>query len=276
MGTRLIAGAERGTDRRRWTYNRAEHERPPPARATTSFARLQRRGPLRRRVFFDSGCADCHNVVGEHATGADAHLAGDPPDDRLAWDAAEEPGQVGSGLAVGVDPVRHRHVRTASGSSPPSSPARSANPPLSPAATDRACQARGSGYPRAMAETTLTKLGNPKARADRQLEVFETEDPTLEVTLHCSEFTCRCPITGQPDWARIEITYRPRRHIVESKSVKLYLETFREEGIFHEHLATTIRDDLVAALDPASLQVKVCFNSRGGIAIDAVSHHPEA
>jgi 7-cyano-7-deazaguanine reductase len=96
------------------------------------------------------------------------------------------------------------------------------------------------------------------------------------VTRHCSEFTCRCPITGEPDWARIEITYRPRRHILESKSLKLYLETFREEGIFHEHLATTIREDLVTALDPTSLQVKVCFNSRGGIAIDAASHYPEA
>jgi 7-cyano-7-deazaguanine reductase len=124
-----------------------------------------------------------------------------------------------------------------------------------------------------MASTSLTKLGNPDARADRRLEVFETGDPALRVTLDCGEFTCRCPITGQPDWATIAISYVPAGRIVESKSVKLYLETFREEGIFHEHLATTIRDDFVAALDPRSLEVTVNFNSRGGIAISAQSSY---
>jgi 7-cyano-7-deazaguanine reductase len=124
-----------------------------------------------------------------------------------------------------------------------------------------------------MVDSALTKLGNPDARADRQLEVFETGDPTLDVTLSCAEFTCRCPITGQPDWATITIGYVPDGRIVESKSVKLYLETFREEGIFHEHLATTIRDDFVAALDPRSLEVTVHFNSRGGIAISARSSY---
>jgi 7-cyano-7-deazaguanine reductase len=121
------------------------------------------------------------------------------------------------------------------------------------------------------AASSLTKLGDPAARPDRRLETFETGDPTQHVTLRCTEFTCRCPITGQPDWAQITIVYRPRRHIVESKSVKLYLETFREEGIFHEHLATVIRDDFVAALDPEALHVTVSFNSRGGIAIEASS-----
>jgi 7-cyano-7-deazaguanine reductase len=124
-----------------------------------------------------------------------------------------------------------------------------------------------------VSEPTLTKLGDPEARADRRLEAFDTEDRTLEVVLHCREFTCRCPITGQPDWAEITIAYRPAAKIVEGKSVKLYLETFREEGIFHEHLATTIRDDFVAALSPQSLQVTVSFNQRGGIAIDATSSY---
>jgi 7-cyano-7-deazaguanine reductase len=120
---------------------------------------------------------------------------------------------------------------------------------------------------------TPTKLGNPVSRADRSLEVFETADQTLRVVLDCAEFTCRCPITGQPDWATITIAYTPRKRIVESKSVKLYLETFREEGIFHEHLVTTIRDDFVAALDPLSLDVTANFNSRGGIAISATSSY---
>jgi 7-cyano-7-deazaguanine reductase len=124
-----------------------------------------------------------------------------------------------------------------------------------------------------MAATSLTKLGNPDARPDRRLEVFETADRGLHVALNCAEFTCRCPITGQPDWATIAISYAPAGRIVESKSVKLYLETFREEGIFHEHLATTIRDDFVAALDPRSLEVTVSFNSRGGIAISASSSY---
>ena len=72
----------------------------------------------------------------------------------------------------------------------------------------------------------------------------------LEIVLDCSEFTCRCPITAQPDWATIEIRYRPGPRVVETKSLKLYLETFREVGIFHEHLAKRIRDDLVTLLEP--------------------------
>jgi 7-cyano-7-deazaguanine reductase len=120
----------------------------------------------------------------------------------------------------------------------------------------------------------LTKLGNPDATADRRLEAFPIADRSQLITLECGEFTCRCPITGQPDWATITIEYRPDAWAVETKSVKLYLETFREEGIFHEHLATVIRDDFVAALKPVSLSVAVNFNSRGGIALRAVSSHP--
>jgi 7-cyano-7-deazaguanine reductase len=120
----------------------------------------------------------------------------------------------------------------------------------------------------------LTKLGNPNAKSDRAIEAFPIADTTQVITLHCAEFTCRCPITGQPDWATISIEYRPGKLAVETKSLKLYLETFREEGIFHEHLATVIRDDLVAALDPAALTVTVRFNSRGGIAVTASSSYP--
>jgi 7-cyano-7-deazaguanine reductase len=120
----------------------------------------------------------------------------------------------------------------------------------------------------------LTKLGNPKAKSDRAIEAFPIADTTQVITLDCAEFTCRCPITGQPDWATISIEYRPGKLAVETKSLKLYLETFREEGIFHEHLATVMRDDLVAALDPVALTVTVRFNSRGGIAVTASSSYP--
>lgn len=119
----------------------------------------------------------------------------------------------------------------------------------------------------------LTKLGNPDARADRHLEVFPIADQSQKITLNCQEFTCRCPITGQPDWARIQIKYRPAQRALETKSLKLYLETFRDEGVFHEHLATTIRDDLVQALEPVSLKVTVNFNARGGISLIASSRY---
>ncbi|ABD12738.1 hypothetical protein ThrDRAFT_03363 [Frankia casuarinae] len=117
----------------------------------------------------------------------------------------------------------------------------------------------------------LTKLGNPEAKADRSLETFPIDDTSQEIRIDCREFTCRCPITGQPDWATIRIDYRPGGRGLETKSLKLYLETFREEGIFHEHLATLIRDDLVAALAPVQLTVTVNFNARGGIALAASS-----
>jgi 7-cyano-7-deazaguanine reductase len=121
---------------------------------------------------------------------------------------------------------------------------------------------------------TITKLGRPGAAADRNLETFPVSDSSLEVTLDCQEFTCRCPVTGQPDLATIRIDYRPGDRVVETKSLKLYLETFREEGVFHEHLATQIRDDLVAALEPIALKVTVNFKVRGGIALVASSNYP--
>ncbi len=120
----------------------------------------------------------------------------------------------------------------------------------------------------------LTKLGDPHATADGVLETFPVDDAALEIALDCSEFTCRCPVTGQPDWATIEIRYRPGARVVETKSLKLYLETYRETGIFHEHAARRIRDDLVAALAPAELSVTMRFNRRGGIAVTATSRYP--
>lgn len=116
---------------------------------------------------------------------------------------------------------------------------------------------------------SLTKLGDPDAAADGRLETFPIDEPGLEVVLDCGEFTCRCPVTGQPDWATIEIAYTARERVVETKSLKLYLETFREVGIFHEHVVQRIRDDLVAALDPERLAVTGRFNRRGGIAVSA-------
>ncbi len=120
----------------------------------------------------------------------------------------------------------------------------------------------------------LTKLGH-KATPDRTLEVFpsRSQPGSLTVTLHCAEFTCRCPVTGQPDWAEIDIEYLPDQSVVESKSLKLYLETYREEGIFHEHLAQALLDDFVAAARPLSCAVTVRFHVRGGISIAATASY---
>ncbi len=116
---------------------------------------------------------------------------------------------------------------------------------------------------------SLTKLGN-KAAASRTLEVFPNHAPgQMEVTLHCTEFTCICPLTKQPDFAEIEITYKPDTYVVESKSLKLYLESYRNEGVFHEHLAIDIGKDMMKFVQPLSVDVTVRFNVRGGIAIDA-------
>ena len=117
--------------------------------------------------------------------------------------------------------------------------------------------------------TAITKLGS-KAAPSRTLEAFPNHaGKNMTVKLHCSEFTCRCPLTNQPDYATIDITYVPDKFVVESKSMKLYLETYREEGVFHEHLAVDIAKDFVQYIKPRSVDVTVNFNVRGGIAISA-------
>ena len=116
---------------------------------------------------------------------------------------------------------------------------------------------------------SLTKLGRTAA-AGRTLETFPNHAPgKIEVALHCTEFTCICPQTQQPDYADIEIVYTPDTLVVESKSLKLYLETFRNVGVFHEHLAVDIGEDFVKFLKPLAVAVTVKFHVRGGIAIDA-------
>jgi len=118
-------------------------------------------------------------------------------------------------------------------------------------------------------------LGDPDAKPARELDRIAAPTPgqTLSVTLVCSEFTCRCPVTNQPDWATIEIEYEPNYWLVESKSMKLYLETYREEGIFHEYLAQKILDDFTRQIEPVTCRVTANFNTRGGIAISATADY---
>jgi len=90
-------------------------------------------------------------------------------------------------------------------------------------------------------------------------------DRDYEVRCETPEFTCVCPMTGQPDFATVTVTYVPDRSIVELKSLKLYLWSFRNEGAFHEDVTNRIRDDLVAALSPRRLHVETDWLVRGGI-----------
>lgn len=114
----------------------------------------------------------------------------------------------------------------------------------------------------------LTLLGK-QAKPVRRLETFPNHNKSRDyvVTLQTEEFTCVCPKTGQPDFAKIKIQYVPDKKIIESKSLKLYLWSFRSEGVFHEHVTNIILDDLVAALKPRWCKVNAEFAVRGGIGI---------
>lgn len=99
------------------------------------------------------------------------------------------------------------------------------------------------------------------------LEVFPNPHPNREYEIEhvCPEFTSVCPITGQPDFATIRISYVPDQRCVELKSLKLYLWRFRNEGHFYEDVTNLILDDLVAVMDPLRIVVTGEFNVRGGI-----------
>jgi 7-cyano-7-deazaguanine reductase len=99
------------------------------------------------------------------------------------------------------------------------------------------------------------------------LETFDNQFPEREYTIEivCPEFTSVCPKTGQPDFGVLTLTYSPAKKCVELKSLKLYLQQFRNEGIFYEHATNRIFDDLVAAIEPRHLRLHAAFTARGGI-----------
>ena len=101
------------------------------------------------------------------------------------------------------------------------------------------------------------------------LETFENKHPDNDylVQFNCPEFTSLCPITGQPDFAEIKIMYIPALRMVESKSLKLYLFSFRNNGDFHEDCVNIIMKDLVKLMDPKYIEVIGLFTPRGGISI---------
>jgi len=112
-------------------------------------------------------------------------------------------------------------------------------------------------------------------RPTKQLETFP--NPRLgreyHIEFECPEFTCLCPLTGQPDFATILIDYVPDELCVELKSLKLYLWSYRNEGAFHEAVTNKIADDIVAAIAPRWLKVTGKFWMRGGITTNVIVTH---
>jgi 7-cyano-7-deazaguanine reductase len=121
----------------------------------------------------------------------------------------------------------------------------------------------------------LSDLGKGKTKPSKNLEVFPNHHPNRDyiIELYTDEFTCLCPATGQPDFVSINIKYIPEQKIVESKSLKLYFWSYRNEGCFHEHLANVILDDLIIALDPRWMKVEAKFAARGGIGFIIHAEH---
>ncbi|WP_329904036.1 preQ(1) synthase [Porphyromonas pogonae] len=122
-------------------------------------------------------------------------------------------------------------------------------------------------------ENELTHLGNSTTYsqdyAPEVLEAFTNkhQDNDYWVKFNCPEFTSLCPITGQPDFATIYINYIPDIKMVESKSLKLYLFSFRSHGAFHEDCVNIIMKDLIKLMDPKYIEIQGDFTARGGISI---------
>ena len=125
----------------------------------------------------------------------------------------------------------------------------------------------------------LQQLGHkadiPQTYTPSVLETFENQHPERDywVQFNCPEFTTLCPITGQPDFAELRILYIPDRRMVESKSLKLYLFSFRNHGDFHEDCVNIILDDLVRLMEPRYIEVLGLFVPRGGISIHPFANY---
>ncbi|HUP49813.1 MAG TPA: preQ(1) synthase [Thermoanaerobaculia bacterium] len=115
-------------------------------------------------------------------------------------------------------------------------------------------------------------------KPSRSLDTFPNPNPErdYEIAFEAPEFTCLCPMTGQPDFATIRIRYIPNQTCVELKSLKLYLWSFRDEGTFHEAATNRIASDLIDALHPRFLEVEGDFYVRGGIKTKVKVTHPSS
>lgn len=108
-----------------------------------------------------------------------------------------------------------------------------------------------------------------------ELQTFENPNPGRDYTIRIDspEFTCLCPLTGQPDFASIEIEYVPDQSCLELKALKLYFWSYRDQGAFHEAVTNRILDDLVAAVAPRFMRINAEFNVRGGVYTRVVVEH---
>jgi 7-cyano-7-deazaguanine reductase len=109
------------------------------------------------------------------------------------------------------------------------------------------------------------------------LETFDNQFPERDylIDIRCPEFTSVCPKTGQPDFGELEFSYIPDRKCVELKSLKLYLQSFRNRGIFYEHVTNTILDDFVTAVSPRYASLTATFTPRGGISSTVVCEYEQ-
>ena len=112
-------------------------------------------------------------------------------------------------------------------------------------------------------------------KPSKELETFNNPNPERDFTIRIKipEFTCLCPMTGQPDFASFEIEYIADKACVELKALKLYMWSYRDEGAFHEAVTNTILGDLVKATQPRFMRVTGRFNVRGGIYTDVIVEH---
>jgi 7-cyano-7-deazaguanine reductase len=134
--------------------------------------------------------------------------------------------------------------------------------------------------PRTKKYASLTLLGRteaslPKSPRQAKIETFANPKPARDYTirLDCPDFTSLCPVTGQPDFAEITIEYIPDKVCIETKSLKLYLASYRNAHSFNEQVINTILDDLVKACRPRRMKIEGKFASRGGLSLTVVAEH---
>ena len=130
-----------------------------------------------------------------------------------------------------------------------------------------------------MARTMKADLGPRKVtEPGKSLATFPNPSPgrDYEIRFECREFTCVCPMTGQPDFATIRIAYVPDQSCVELKSLKLYLWSYRNEGAFHEAVTNRILDDLVKVVRPRKMMVEGDWFIRGGISTKVTASYEQA
>jgi 7-cyano-7-deazaguanine reductase len=117
--------------------------------------------------------------------------------------------------------------------------------------------------------------GSMATQPSKELATFPNPNPSrdYEIRIETGEFTCLCPMTGQPDFAEIKIEYVPGELCLELKALKLYLWSYRNEGAFHEAVTNRILDDLVRAIAPRRMTVTGAFHIRGGLRTTVIARH---